>query len=61
MKTNLKKAKKLWKELGDISINNDEIENNFKHFNSGTHREEIWHWFEHTFDLSVAKDLMLIK
>ena len=24
----------------------------------GTHREEIWHWFEETFGVSVAEDLM---
>ena len=34
------------------------IEEDFLDFRAGTHREEIWHWFEDTFDLSVAKDLM---
>jgi len=53
------KAKKLWLRLGDIPINEDEeIEQRFLHFGVGTHREEIWHWFEGKFDLSVAEDLM---
>ena len=27
-------------------------------FPIGTHREEIWYWFEERFNISVAKDLM---
>lgn len=27
-------------------------------FPAGTHREEIWHWFEESFGISVAEDLM---
>lgn len=27
-------------------------------FPSGTHREDIWYWFEEEFNLSVAEDLM---
>ncbi len=62
MRTNLKAVKVLWCKLSDIPINtNEEIEENFQHFNIGTHREEIWHWFEQTFNVSVAKDLMLIN
>lgn len=27
-------------------------------FEDGTFREDIWHWFEETFNISVAVDLM---
>ena len=47
----------LWKELEDIPINEDEeIEQRFLHFDIGTHREVIWHWFEYEYNLSVAED-----
>jgi hypothetical protein len=53
------KAKKLWAELGDIPINeDDEIDVDWHIFTKGTPKEDIWHWFENEFDLSVAKDLM---
>jgi hypothetical protein len=53
------KAKKLWAELADIPINEDEeIDVDWHIFTKGTEREEIWHWFENEFDLSVATDLM---
>ena len=49
----------LWLELGDVPINdNEEIETPFLHLPINTHREDIWHWFEDTFNISVAKDLM---
>lgn len=50
----------LWKEFGEISINlkTEEIESEWNGFPAGTHREEIWHWFEETFNVSVAEDLM---
>jgi len=48
-------AEELWDKLGDIPTNDDdEIEENFFHFDIGTHREEIWHWFEETYDISVG-------
>ena len=34
------------------------IEQAWHGFSSGTHREEIWHWFEETFQISVAEALM---
>ena len=53
------KAKRLWAILGDIPINeNEEIEEPFEHFSEGEDRLNIWHWFEETFHLSVAEDLM---
>jgi len=43
----LNKLKELWKELGDIPINDDEeIDVPFLDFEKGTDRYEIWHWFE---------------
>lgn len=43
----LKKLYALWDQLGDIPTNDaDEIEEGFLHFDLGTHRESIWHWFE---------------
>jgi len=51
--------KKLWKELRDIPIDENEcIETPFYHFLIGTDRFEIWNWFEDTFNLSVKDDLM---
>ena len=57
--SNLRKAKALWEELGNIPINNNsEIEERFLHFDIGTFNEDIWHWFEDEFDLSIVDDLM---
>jgi hypothetical protein len=37
----------LWGVLADIPTNDqEEIEVEFIHFEKGTHRENIWHWFE---------------
>lgn len=49
----------LWAEFGDVPMNPETecIESDWLHFPAGTHREEIWHWFENTFDCRVA-DLM---
>lgn len=55
----MKKVKKLWNEFGDVPMNPETkcIEEAWHGFPSGTNREEIWHWFEETFDVRVA-DLM---
>lgn len=51
----------LWETLGDIPIDSDEtIEEKFLHFPVGTDREDIWHWFEDTFNCSVV-DLMWLN
>tara|TARA_R110001592_G_scaffold211167_1_gene462944 strand:- start:637 stop:876 length:240 start_codon:yes stop_codon:yes gene_type:complete len=67
MKNTLEIAKKLWVELGDIPVNEDmELNEEFNPenydavFEIGTDCEEVWHWFEETFNLSVAKDLMML-
>lgn len=47
----------LWEEFGEVSMNpeTEEIEQHWKHFLPGTHREDIWYWFEETFDINVAE------
>lgn len=62
--------KKLWQEFGDIPMDPETecLESEFipcaingtalYWFPSGTHREDIWYWFEEEFNLSVAEDLM---
>ena len=57
---NIDYIRKLWKEFGDVPMNPDTecIEEEWNNFPIGTHREEIWDWFEETFNISVAKDLM---
>jgi len=44
----------MWQSLGDIPVDDDGmIEVPYLHFEIGTDREEIWHWFEETFDISI--------
>jgi hypothetical protein len=39
--------KKLWSDLGDIPVNeDDETEEKFLHFDIGTDKLDIWHWFD---------------
>lgn len=58
--TNKCLARELWNRFGDVPMNpeTEEIECYWNGFDEGTHREEIWHWFEETFRVSVAEDLM---
>ena len=53
-------VKELWADFGDVPMNPETecIEDFWGRFVPGDHREEIWHWFEETFHVSVAKDLM---
>lgn len=46
----------LWQMLGNIPVNDvGIIQERFLHFETGTQRENIWHWFEETFPgFSVA-------
>lgn len=50
-----------WSEFGDVPMNPETecIECDWNGFPAGTHREEIWHWFEETYNVRVA-DLMYI-
>jgi len=61
-------AKKLWDRLGTVPVNDDgDIEEEFlipelnTKFIIGTDPIEIWSWFEETFNLSLAKDLIYSK
>ena len=56
----IKTAKDLWKEFEDVPINAETecIETDWNNFKAGTSKEEIWHWFENNFKVSVAEDLM---
>lgn len=49
--------KDLWKDFGDVPMNPETecIENPWLCFEPGTHREEIWFWFEDTFDIVVGE------
>lgn len=53
------KVEALWEEFGDVPMNPETecIEEPWNGFPAGTNREEIWHWFEETFSVSVD-DLM---
>lgn len=52
----------LWESLGNVPIDEDEcIDEDWNGFSKGTHREDIWHFFEDTYNVSVAKDLMGIS
>ena len=46
----------LWDAFGDVPMDPETecIETEFEHFPTGTHREEIWHWFEDTFGVRIA-------
>ena len=44
---------KLWCNLSNISINEDEeIEESFLFFDKGTLREDIWKWFDEEYSVS---------
>ena len=54
------RVKDLWQCLGDVSFDpvSECITQPWGSFKKGTHREEIWHWFEETFNVSVGRDLI---
>ena len=59
MKRTLKELQELWNELSDIPVNeNDEIEEDFPDFPSGTDKFDVWHWFDERCPNGVAEDLM---
>lgn len=55
-------AEELWSRFGDVPMDPETecIEENWNGFYAGTFREDIWHWFEETFGVSVAVDLMKV-
>lgn len=46
----------MWEQFGDIPMNPDTecIEETFLWWNAGTHREEIWRWFDRRYSKGVA-------
>ena len=53
------RLEQLWNEFADVPIDNDEcIDKDFHHWEKGTDRYEIWHWFDERCPNSLAKDLM---
>lgn len=56
----------LWDKLGDCPINESEeldcdLELNGELFPKGTDIYDIWHWFEETFNISIAIDILNLK
>ena len=54
------RVKDLWSSLADVSIDPETecLTHPWSDFCVGTHREEIWHWFELEFNVSVAEQLL---
>ena len=44
---NDRKIEKMWEELTDVPVDEDEcLDVDWQYWNKGTHREEIWYWFD---------------
>ncbi len=60
-------ARLLWKELADVPLNQFEeidakfIVSNVLTFEKGTDINDIWSWFEETYNISIAEDLICLK
>ena len=53
---NLEVARWLWSEFGDVPIDdNDCIECDWRSFEKGTDRFEIWKWFDQFFDVAISE------
>ena len=59
-RTSIHFVKKLWCEFGDVPMDpeTETLDSGWLLFPKGTFREDIWDWFEETFLVSVATDLM---
>lgn len=53
----LKHIRKLWQEFGAVPMDPDTecLEEEWHGFPAETNREDIWHWFEHEFHISVTE------
>jgi hypothetical protein len=52
----MKSAHDLWEQLRDIPVDdNGYTQQKFLDFAPGTDREQIWRWFEETFDCSITE------
>ena len=55
-------CKRLWASLADVPVNEDEeILEDWNEFSRGTPREDVWHWFEERFEISVASLMGLTR
>jgi hypothetical protein len=51
-------GKDIWQKLGNVTINeNEEIDIPFMQFPIGTHRQEIWLWFEEKYNIIIGNIL----
>lgn len=52
-----KEIRDLWEEFGDVPMNPETecIEEDWRSFPKGTHRFDVWRWFEREFRISVAE------
>ncbi len=53
-------ARALWQKFDTPITDDDVLEEPFLHFPAGTHRFEVWGWFEEHFGINV-NDLMIIN
>jgi len=45
---------KLWNAFGDIPVDDeDHIEEDFLHFECGTDRFDVWHWFDDCHSIGI--------
>ena len=52
-------ARELWEEFGDVPIDDaDGLLIGFNNFNKGQSKFDVWEFFEETFGVSIAEDLM---
>ena len=52
----LDKLQKLWEEFSEIPIDDkDRIEKPFLHFEAGTYRFDVWHWFDEQCKMDFQK------
>lgn len=50
----IQEAYDLWGRLSNVPVIDEEIDEDFEEFESGTSVFEIWTWIEEEFDVSVA-------
>lgn len=50
------RLKALWQQFTDVPMNPETecMEEDFLHFPAGTHREDIWHWFDERHSKGIA-------
>ena len=51
-------AQTVWNQFNTLITNDVVLKGAFLHFPAGTHRFEVWEWFEEHFGISLYEDLM---